>query len=85
LLWQRPDFASCRYFLQLCDFGILESFRGYINARALKGVAGCWLFLIVVGLSLLSSHEQRRYKNKNKLDILTVKIKLAPKNSITRK
>ena len=74
LLWQRPDFASCRYFLQLCDFGILESFRGYINARGPERSGE----LLVVGHRLLSSHAQRRNK---KLDILTVKIKLAPRNS----
>jgi hypothetical protein len=46
-------------------------FRGSISARTLIGS-----FLVVVGLGLLSSHTQRRKKEK-KLDILMVKIKLA--------
>jgi hypothetical protein len=36
--------------------------------------------LVAVGHDLLISHVQRRNNNK-KLDILTVKIKLAPRNS----
>lgn len=47
-------------------------FRGYINARVPERHGR------FVGLSLLSSHVQRR--NKKKLDILMVKIKLAPKH-----
>ena len=39
------------------------------------------VLLIAVGLSLLNSHVQIK-KNKNKLDILAVKTKLAPTNSI---
>jgi hypothetical protein len=35
--------------------------------------------LVVVGSGLVSSHVQRR--RKKKLDILAVKIKLAPRNS----
>ena len=45
---------------------------------------GYWLvgcLLAAVGHSLLSTHAQRR-NNKKKLDILMVKIKLAPKNSV---
>jgi hypothetical protein len=37
--------------------------------------------LVAVGCHLLSSHAQRRIKRK-KLGILTVKIKLAPRNSM---
>jgi hypothetical protein len=37
--------------------------------------------LVVVGHSLLNSRAQKR-NNKKKLDILTVKIKLAPRNSV---
>jgi hypothetical protein len=40
----------------------------------------CWLF--DVGCGLLSSHVQRT-KKKKKSDILTVKIKLAPRNSMS--
>ena len=52
----------------------------YINTRALRGRVGCWL--IAVGHRLLSSHKQSRNKEKKKLDILTAKIKLAPRNSM---
>ncbi|KRY97607.1 hypothetical protein T11_1606, partial [Trichinella zimbabwensis] len=45
----------------------------------LRGRVGCWL--IAVGHRLLSSHKQSRNKEKKKLDILTAKIKLAPRNS----
>ena len=38
--------------------------------------------LVVVGLGLLSSYVQRRKNKKNKLDVLTVKNKLAPRNLI---
>jgi hypothetical protein len=38
-----------------------------------------WL-LVAIGQSLLSSHAQRRNNKKKKLDILTEKIKLAPRN-----
>jgi hypothetical protein len=51
-----------------------ELFRGSVNARALIGG-----LLVVVGFSLLSSCVQRRNNSKKKLDILMVKIKLAPK------
>ena len=37
--------------------------------------------MVVVGHSLLNSRAQKR-NNKKKLDILTVKIKLAPRNSM---
>ena len=47
------------------------------NARAPKG----GLF-VVVGFGLLSSCVQRRNNTKKKSDILTVKIKLAPRNSM---
>jgi hypothetical protein len=53
-------------------------FRGAINARDPRTV-NCWL-VAVVGCGLLSSYEQRRNENKKKLDILTTKIKLTPKN-----
>jgi hypothetical protein len=49
--------------------------RGFINARVPGG--GCGL----VGCDLFSSCAKRR-NNKNKLDILTLKIKLAPRNSM---
>ena len=45
---------------------------------------GYWLvgcLLAAVGHSLLSTHAQRR-NNKKKLDILMVKIKLAPRNLV---
>jgi hypothetical protein len=29
-------------------FGILETFRGYINARALRVRVSCWLLLVIV-------------------------------------
>lgn len=42
------DFASCRWFLRLCDYGILGTFfRGYIKARAPRRVVG-WLLLVTV-------------------------------------
>jgi hypothetical protein len=37
------------------------------------------LLLAVVGCGLLKGHAQRRNNNKKKLDILVVKIKLAPR------
>jgi hypothetical protein len=43
-------------------------------------LVSCWL--LVVGHSLLSSHEHRR--KKIKLDILMVKVKLDPSNSMTQ-
>ena len=71
--------------MQLCDIGDSEDFPGgYINAKALRDKEACgflvvvWL-LVVVGSGLVSSHVQRR--RKKKLDILAVKIKLAPRNS----
>lgn len=60
-------------------------FRGYINVSAQRSGGGSGggllVLLIAVGLSLLNSHVQIK-KNKNKLDILAVKTKLAPTNSI---
>lgn len=53
-------------------------FRGFINARLLLLVIREGGLLVVVGHGLLSSHVQRR--NKKKLDILTVKITLAPRS-----
>jgi hypothetical protein len=46
-------------------FGFLVIFRGYMNARVPRGIAG---WLVAVGNSLLSSHAQRRKKKKKKLD-----------------
>jgi hypothetical protein len=46
----------------------------YINARDLRE----WLPGLLAGCGLLSSHAQRR--NKKNLDILIVKIGLAPRN-----
>jgi hypothetical protein len=53
-------------------------FRGYINARALTEGAGwpgggCMWFIVVCQIAL-------HRRNKKKLDILTEKIKLAPRN-----
>ena len=71
-----PDAGS---FCDCVTSGILGTFKKvYINARALRGVVGC--LLVTVGCGLLSSHVQRR--NNKKLDILTVKIKFAPRNSM---
>lgn len=63
-----------------CDcvmFGSLGTFRGYINA---KGPERCARLFIAVGHHLLSSCEQRR-NNKKQIDILTAKIKFAPRDS----
>jgi hypothetical protein len=38
--------------------------------------------VLLVGCCLLSSYVQRRKNKKNKLDVLTVKNKLAPRNLI---
>ena len=59
-----------------CDcvtFGILRTFE-----TAPRGKVVGWLPLIVVSRDLLVSHVQRR-NNKKILDVLMVKIKLAPK------
>lgn len=53
-----------------------EFLKGCLNARALKGkVVVVTVGFLVHGCDLLSTHTQRR--NKKKLDILTMKIKLA--------
>ena len=41
-----------------------------------------WLLMVVVGLSLLSSHTQR--KRKKKSDILRARMKLPPRNSTSQ-
>jgi hypothetical protein len=67
-------------FCNCIRFGI----SGYINARALRGkgwLVACWVLLVDVGCSLLSSQMQRRSSKKEKLDILTAKIKFALRNS----
>jgi hypothetical protein len=62
-LWNSGDFSESVYMLG--------------SPKRQCGFYGSWL-LVVVGHCLLSSRVQRR-KNKKILDILTAKIKLAPK------
>jgi hypothetical protein len=62
-------------------------FRGlisrHINVRAFKRQAiGWWLLIVGGGHGFISSHAQKRNNNKKKLDILTVKIKIVPRNLI---
>lgn len=77
ILTEADSFYNCAM------FGILGTFQGYINARALRGRVGWWLLifllLVVVGCCLISSHAQRRKKY---LDILTAaKIQLVSRKS----
>jgi hypothetical protein len=44
-------------------FGILGTFQGYINARALRGRVGCWFFeflVLVVACYVVMHKEERR-------------------------
>jgi hypothetical protein len=64
--------------------GILGTFQEHIYAKALRGVMGCWIVLVVVSQGLLSSFSQRRNNHhKKKLHILMAKNKLATKNLTT--
>lgn len=65
MLWQRCDF----YLLWIVSVIVLE----FLGLSRPWGVAGCWWWV-----GFLHSHVQKR---KKKLDILTVKIKLASRNS----
>jgi hypothetical protein len=50
-----------------------------LGSQEVVWVAGWWL--VAVGHSLISGHDQRRNNKRKKFDMLTEKTKLSPRNS----
>lgn len=48
-------------------FEILGNFRGSINARARNGRVDCWLLLVAVSYSFLSSHMKRKKQEEKEI------------------
>ena len=71
------NLSTAENFIVLMTFGILGTFRGYINAMCFRGTLGSWLLGAIHCWCLCLVNYYSAQKEDDILDILTMKIKLA--------